>query len=215
MDRFVHFLHIGKTGGTAIKNALAPIAAEHGLILHTHQTRLWDVPEGDGVFFFLRDPVRRFVSGFNSRLRMGRPRLNSKWSEGEAKAFSTFTTPNALAEAISSRTALLRLRAGEAMREIRHVNTHFSTWLGEIDYVLARKSSIVHVGFQESLEEDFQAIKTKLLLPDVRLPVDDRDSHATPSGYATELSELGRQNIERWYAEDIAWMRRLRDSGCA
>src|SRR6056297_1213665 len=99
MKKPVHFLHIRKAGGTAIKEALKDIAVKQNVILHPHKTRLKDIPEGEKVFFFLRNPVSRFVSGFNSRLREGKPRYNSPWNEGEKVAFSRFPTANDLAEA--------------------------------------------------------------------------------------------------------------------
>ena len=73
----VHFLHIRKTGGTAVKHALkSHLRTRRYLIfLHKHNVKLKDVPVGDKVFFFLRDPVSRFVSGFYSKQRRGRPSL--------------------------------------------------------------------------------------------------------------------------------------------
>ena len=89
----IHFLHIGKSGGTAIKHALNDAKhVESGLsfVLHPHSTRLSDIPVGDKVLFTLRDPLSRFCSGFYSRLRKGQPRYNFEWSEGESRAFSKF-----------------------------------------------------------------------------------------------------------------------------
>lgn len=75
----LHFVHVGKTGGTAIKQALLSHrlayrhernahklpAGPYGRIhLHKHRFRLGDVPPGDFVFFCVRDPIARFVSGF-------------------------------------------------------------------------------------------------------------------------------------------------------
>ncbi len=203
MPRTVHFLHIGKTGGTAIKDALAPIADQSDLKLHKHTTRLWDVPESDGAFFFLRDPVTRFVSAFNSRLRMGRPRLSVKWNEAEVRAFAVFNDPNTLAEALSAADTALKQQACDAMEGIRHVNTRFSDWLRSPGYVEQRRASIVHVGHQESLAADFAAICAKLGLPQVPLP---GDAHATPEGFQTHLSETGQRNIAAWYVEDQNWI---------
>ena len=81
----VHLLHIGKTGGTALKTALAGAASPtHVLILEDHPTRLRSVPVGERVAFFVRDPLTRFVSGFLSRQRKGRPRYFHDWSAEEA-----------------------------------------------------------------------------------------------------------------------------------
>ena len=65
MSAPVHFLHIRKTGGMALKAALSPVAAERGLLLREHGTALAKVPKGERAVFVVRDPVARFVSGFN------------------------------------------------------------------------------------------------------------------------------------------------------
>lgn len=197
----VHFLHIRKTGGMAIKAALRPVAAEYGIVLHPHTTKLQDLPRFERVFFAVRDPVARFVSGFNSRLRMGRPLLDSKWSEGEAIAFANFRTPNELAEALSSDGA--RHEALLAMREIRHVNAPLTTWISSPEEVRARLCDIVWILRTETLAKDFEIVRRALALPpDIRVPVDDLTSHRTPDGFLTSLSPKGRKNIEVWYAED-------------
>ena len=80
--RPVHFLHIGKTGGTAFKHAITTARRQNArlgaltpaLHLHPHTVHLRDIPKGDRFFFFLRDPISRFVSGFYSRKNQGHPR---------------------------------------------------------------------------------------------------------------------------------------------
>ena len=61
--QFVHFLHIGKTGGSAIKYALKSYSsnARYAIYIHNHNFILRDVPKGEGVVFFLRDPIERFI----------------------------------------------------------------------------------------------------------------------------------------------------------
>src|SRR5262249_7763882 len=98
----VHFLHIRKTGGTAIIEALRPVAQPFRIVLHAHDTKLGEIPPDHKVFFFVRHPVPRFVSGFFSRLRRGAPRYNYEWNDAEARAFSRFQTPSALGEALSA-----------------------------------------------------------------------------------------------------------------
>ena len=80
-----HFLHIGKTGGTAIIDVLRQYAqaSPYFVYHHPHYVRLIDIPKGEKVFFFLRDPITRFVSGFYSRQRQGKPRHNLPWSVDE------------------------------------------------------------------------------------------------------------------------------------
>ena len=110
--RVLHFLHVRKTGGTAIKYALKPclVTSGHYIVLHGHRFTLREVPKGDQAIFCLRNPISRFVSGFYSRLRQGQPRNLVPWTPDEKASFSRFDTPNRLALALSS-TAAFRGRS--------------------------------------------------------------------------------------------------------
>lgn len=211
-----HFLHIRKTGGMALKAALRPAAAKFDIVLHDHNTTLADIPVGERVFFTVREPAARFVSGFNSRLRQGRPLFNNEWTEGEATAFARFPTPNELAEALSSKDSRTHANALTAMREIRHVNAPLSLTLRSPEFVAERIAGIVWILFTEMLAADFDELKQRLGLPGtLSLPNDEVASHRTPAGLATELSPLGRRNIDGWYAADkafVAWLRDAREN---
>ncbi len=68
----IHFIHIGKTGGTAVKYALQDynatvLGCRYEIILHNHNFKLKDIPIGEKFFFFVREPIDRFISGFYSR----------------------------------------------------------------------------------------------------------------------------------------------------
>lgn len=210
-SRPVHFLHIRKTGGTAVKVALNPVAAAFSIRLHPHKTRLADVPESEKTFFVVRDPVARFVSGFNSRLRMGRPLRDRPWNGGEAEAFAVFKTAKALAEALSSEDPA----ALAAMRAVRHINQHQSDWIGPEAAVRARLADIVWIGWTETLGSDFEEIKRRLGLPaSLCLPQDEVTSHRTPGGMDTTLGAAGRRAIERWYAQDallLEFLKKVRE----
>src|SRR5690606_3021725 len=94
----LHFIHIGKTGGSNIKATSKNIKLDNfKLIFHPHNVRLKDIPIGDKYFFCTRDPIDRFQSGFYSRKRKGQPRYYSEWSKDEEKSFSLFSSPNELA----------------------------------------------------------------------------------------------------------------------
>jgi len=203
----IHFLHIRKTGGNALKAALDPLSGEFGLILHDHETTLADVPAGERVAFILRDPIERFMSGFNSRLRQGRPLKNSKWRDGEVWAFSIFKTPNDLAEALSSEAK--RADALRAMGEIAHVNTSLADWLRSLEYLQVRSGDIAWAGRTETLTSDFEKLKERIGLPaSLALPDDPVAAHRTPDGFSQDLSAVGRANIAAWYQADrqfLAW----------
>lgn len=204
----LHYLHIGKTGGSTIKAALKDCGDL--VVLHRHATRLRDVPVGQKVFFCIRHPVPRFVSGFNSRLRMGRPRLNKKWSPDEARAFAIFRTPDALAVALSARDEGMRTAAIEAMAALRHA-TPLTEWFS-IEELKDRAADIACILWQDKLTEDFARAKRLLALPaDITLPTDEVATHKTPQGFSTTLSEEGEANIRRWYRNDLPLFRHCRE----
>lgn len=219
----VHFLHIGKTGGSAVRYALAPhlSSGDHVMViggwtlyLHHHDTKLRDVPEGEKVVFFLRDPTTRFTSGFFSRLRQGRPKYVSPWSPAEAKAFAAFKLPNQLARALSSTEEGERERAREAMTVIEHVKSSYWDWLESEEYLRSRWPDVLFVGFQEQLAEDFEVLKGKLgLTSGVALPTDDLHAHRTPAHLDRTLDAEALKNLREWYKGDdrlIRWVRSLR-----
>ena len=201
----VHFLHIGKTGGTAIKEALLDIVPKkHFIFLHKHNVSLQDIPNGDKIFFVLRDPITRFVSGFNSRQRQGQPRYFYPWSDNEKIAFANFTTANTLAESLNSSSADIKYKAECAMRSITHVKSSFYNWVISDEYFAQRKNDILFVGFQERLDLDFDKLKTALNLPSlVSLSSDPVKKHASLDNQDVFLSELAIDNLTKWYKKDI------------
>jgi hypothetical protein len=202
----VHFLHIGKTGGTAINHALSLYreTARYVIKRHGHNKTLRDIPDGEGVIFFLRDPLTRFTSGFNSRLRRGEPRAHNPWSAAEEEAFSRFDTPNQLATALSSDDAEERRRARAAMESIAHVRDSFWKWFECEEYFLSRMEDIFFIGFQETLSQDFEIVKLKLGLPQrLNLPSDEILAHKSPAHFDTALDDRAIENLKHWYAEDI------------
>lgn len=201
----VHLLHIGKTGGTAVRHVLEPWQAQcPWLHLHRHPTRLADIPAGGAVVFFLRDPASRFVSGFNSRLRKGRPRYRAEWSAEEAAAFAEFPTPDALAAALSDPDEVRRARAEAAMRGIRHVRSGYGYWLGTPGLLEQRTDDVLFVGTQEHLAADVAALGALLGLDLAPLPADPVEAHRSPDSLDTTLSETARRNLRRWQRRDHA-----------
>jgi hypothetical protein len=202
----LHVLHIGKTGGSALSHVLVEnaAAARYRFVFGGHELTLADVPRGEPFMFFIRDPLTRFVSAFNSRLREGRPLYRYPWRDEERKAFARFQTPDELAAALSASSRRLRRRAEEAMRGIGHLSTPYSFWLGTADELRERADDAFFIGFQERLDDDFGELKRRLGLPAAaELPRHDA-AHRAPAEDPTELGVRARSNLERWYAEDIA-----------
>ena len=200
--RPLHLLHIGKTGGTAVRTAIGGRKTrDYDVVVHGHDDTLPDVPAGDQVIFFVRDPVTRFVSAFYSRQRQGRPLTFHPWTEGEEKAFTTFSGPGDLARALASGDEPPR----DAMAAIRHVREPLSKWLVDEDYLRSRLEDVYFVGSQEQLDEDFVRLKEMLGLPArIRLPSDDVAAHRNPRGLDYALDDVAVQNVRSWYAGDYA-----------
>ncbi len=200
----IHMLHIRKSGGNAVQHALRPyLLPALDVAFHPHQASLADVPTGEKVIFMLRDPVDRFVSGFNSRRRRGRPLRNAEWNAEEAAAFGAFATPDALAVSLSSPDPTIRAWAEAAMRGINHVKSFYADWLGDLDQVRARRADILWVGLTSRLDNDFEELKRLLNLPeDCRLPVDPLAAHRRLETDPVDLSPAGVDNIKSWYAAD-------------
>ena len=160
----IHFLHVGKTGGSALKEALKKSAPD--VVNHGHKTRLCNIPIGDKAFFFIREPCSRFMSGFNSRQRRGRPRFDNPWSRGERIAFEAYPTANSLAESLYTND---HEQAVAAMRSIYHVRSSIYDWIISDNYIRARCGDIILIGLQEQLDQDFQHLKDPRCCLSVRL----------------------------------------------
>jgi Sulfotransferase family len=218
----LHFIHVGKTGGTAIKEALreAGLAVEGPesryvqkatyvpstpfgqIVLHNHGFKLRDVPADDFAFFFLPDPISRFVSGFASRLRKGQPRYSIKWSESERLVFERFPTPQSLAHAIVSKDKAERELARWAMEHIQHVKW-FNRQVGDATRLCATLPRIVYIGRQETLDSDWRQLKPMLGLPqDLELPTDPVAAHRGDASVDTSLDEPALEILRRWYRAD-------------
>jgi len=207
-DNIANFLHIGKTGGSAIISAIkSSLSTErYNIKIWDHDVKLPDIPKGEKVFFFLRDPTSRFVSGFYSRQRKGQPRYNNEWSKFEKEVFMTFSTPNELAISLLDNTMPNYDLAVTAMNDMVHFSSYYS-WFKNIEYFRSRENDILFIGFQESLDEDFEKLKEVLNLPvSITLPTDDIAAHRNPAHLNTSLSSDSIVALNRWYACDISFI---------
>jgi hypothetical protein len=210
----LHVLHVGKTGGTALNHVLVEYedASRYRLLFRGHAATLADVPVGERFLFVIRDPLGRFVSAFNSRLRQGRPRYHYPWREEEREAFAIFRTPDELATALSAADRARCEQAQRAMRGIGHLNTPYAFWFGDEAVFRSRLSDLFFVGLQDRLGEDFGVLRQALRLPEeARLPTDDAAAHRSPAEFDTHLSSEARRNLERWYVRDLAFVELCRE----
>ena len=218
----LHFIHIGKTGGTAIKRGLrkdklAYWAADdpekafetpYGRIqLHHHRFGLRDVPPEDHMFFCLRDPIDRFVSAFYSRMNKGQPRYYFEWTPAERLAFEAFPTPQRLAGALASDDVNDRAEAERAMRNIRHMRPMVRC-VGTPTQLRSHLSQVVYVARQETLTTDWEQLKLLLRLPpDATLPSANVRAHRRDPSLDTDLDAVATAALRRWYRRDYMLLR--------
>lgn len=210
MDKY-GLLHIGKTGGTAVKSVLRAakeLGVGENVTFFKHEDGLAAVAEGnlcERLMFFIREPTDRFVSAFNSRLRMGYPRHNGKWNVREEVAFAHFKTPNELAEGLSSADPEIAEVAVGSMMSIMHLRRSYEHYLGSVELLEQEKDRIYFIGATETFDADFGLMRRLLGIPgDIVLPTDDYGAHRTPDGFEKTLSEVGRINVRDYYKTDYA-----------
>jgi len=213
----VHFLHIGKTGGTSIKYALKndkkPFINEKYIIFSpAHAFTLKDSLPGEKVFFFVRDPIDRFISGFYFKKRKGMPKIYTEWKPAEKEAFETFNTPNELAISLSKKDENIRKIAIKSMKSIGHVKSSYWDWFGDEKYLLSRIQDIIFVGTQKNLDKDFIHLKKILNLPkNLELPKDNFNKHKSPENLDKYLNPKAVKNLTEWYSKEFQFLKLLEE----
>ena len=193
----VHFLHIGKTGGTSIISQMKRFNqlkdCPYHFYFYNHQVALKHLPPGQKYFFAVRDPVERFVSGFYSTKFQNK---GIPWTTAEKTAFEIFPEANHLAESLFSDSSL-GLLAYDAMQSIKHVAEFQIEWFAPAAQIPDRLP--IAVLNQKTLEYDFNQMLNKLGLPPVMLPTENQ---AAIDNFPP-LSDQAVKNIKIWYQRDI------------
>jgi hypothetical protein len=208
----VHFIHVSKAGGTALRYGIRAARLSAGGQLmspwgeiwgHDHRFRFCDVGSDDKAVLAFRDPISRFLSGYFSRRRKGAPRYFIEWTDPERQSFEWFPTPQALADALAEPSGELRKRAEFAMQSIRHLNRPMTFWTGKPAYLRKHLDKVLYVARQETLDDDWERLKELLELPrDQMLPHDAVKAHRTTYDGDVDISEKGVQALREWYSDD-------------
>ena len=222
----LHFIHIGKTGGSAVKHVLKKSKHAHWpsqsgegihetpygrIVLHPHKFHLKDVPEGDHAFFCMRDPVDRFFSAWYSRVTEGRPRYYVPWSDTERRAFELYPTPQAIVADLAAPAGDERREQAEwAMRQIIHMKPVWRK-LASASALDGEMTKIVYIAMQETLDQDFENLKRLLNLPDrLKLP-QGKAAHKRTEPVDKSLDDAGREALQRFYAKDYELIQRCNE----
>lgn len=151
------FLHIGKNAGSTIGDFLlelsrsgrrAPVVLGHDWTLPLMARRYPRMK----MSFVLRDPLERVVSGFNSRLRQGRPRNQNLWQPNEAIAFAHFRSVEEFFAACVADDEHRQSAARFARANIQHVRDGYVHHFGSLDMLRRHRHRIHCVGQVDDID---------------------------------------------------------------
>lgn len=203
----IHFIHIGKTGGSAITSSIRKgsswaknVYRENKIVLvcHGHEFTFMDVGDKDKAFFVVRDPVSRFVSGFYSRKRKGRPKNNNPWSNEEHKAFTKYPEIQDLVRGLHNHESA----AFESLSGINHVRTSYWDWFGNEEYMLKNWHKIDFILKQDSLSKFWLEFINYHELSLGELPSGSMEKHSNPikfTGLVPEQKEYLKEVFDSEY----------------
>lgn len=200
------FFHLGKTGGGSVRQLLRPIRSQwagvghHGTLDEIHER--W--PEAP-IVFFVRDPVTRFVSGFNNFRRAVVHKSTGKLpSRIELVAYTLFATANDLAEGLVSDDEHTRSAAEWAINSMGFLSNHLTNNLQSAATVDRHRPHLALIGLFERFDVSISAMRTALDLPtSLQLPSDEATAHRGLSHLPNRLSPVGHAAVSHWYRADI------------
>lgn len=152
------FLHIPKTGGSGV-NTFGRSLQERGFKSPCVFSHGWKIEEilnhfpNIKISFVLRDPLSRMISGFNSRIRQGRPTYNNLWTPAEAAAFSLFPSVGKLLDAILAEDEFSKSAVRYTMRHVTHLRWNYSFYFKNLDTVRSNRSSFEIIGSMNRMDE--------------------------------------------------------------
>lgn len=197
-------LHIGRTGGTSLGTLIRRLKADDEHLGITKLGPRWTLlnalksKSNSQIGFVIRDPVSRFVSGFNSRRRSGRPAQGREWNTHEAVVYAFFPTANDLAESLCSDDERLKSAAQYAMKSIIHLRRGYSHYLRGLGFLEKHKDRIYCVCNLDDLNNCLYDFFAPLGVNEEKVRRQFQHLHrgtdATPP-----LSELALRNLK------IAW----------
>jgi len=202
-DDEIAFLHIGKNAGTQVMHVAAKLK-DYGINIRKfgHDMKLSQLPNDAKYFFSIRRPESRFLSGFYSRKRKGKPRIYSEWSEHEAVAFSLFEDANDLAENLFSKGDIGK-KARMAIKSISHTGMQQVDWFQRCAFIDQRPPlTIIR---QENFASDMQRLLNLLNLDvDVTSMItkDKISAHKNEYNKTPPLSDRALENLREWYVQD-------------
>ena len=177
INQNIGFLHIPKTGGTSLVDFLTEIehdiALRPVLLFHSWTVDLiYEYLPDIKLCFILRDPLERVVSGFQSRLRGGKPRYQQPWRDYEATCFAMFPSTRSFLNALL-RSDEYSLNATEyALSHLLATSWNYAHYFRSASFVELIKNRILLIGKTDEMHDfvhDFCKYAIKLRGPENNL----------------------------------------------
>jgi hypothetical protein len=196
------FLHVGKTGGSGISALRKKLlkSSYHPPLHFGHSWRINEVfaefPEVK-ISCIIRDPLIRIISGFNSRLRQGRPTRNNIWSPAEAAAFSFFKSPTELLRAAMSDDDHEKSAAAYAFERIQHLKFDYEHYFVSVDEIMKNEERFYFVGDIGDMDACLRGIFMPCDIPESDLEEHYKKTHVAETPSKNYLSDFSEEEIER------------------
>ena len=229
------FIHIGKTGGSAIYKILTEKKIN---FIEYHNTQNYNINKK--FIIWVRNPLSRFVSAFNYLYYLvnydcrnkkvcdisvdnclgpliikHKIRHNKKYiyDETHDNLINFFQTPNYLARSLTSNNPDIKAKALLLMNStMTHIFKGIGWYLDNGKFIMFNKKKILFVGKQETMEEDIEGL-SKILNTELNSDCVIRKNIYTPES-SKYLSPLAIKNLINFYKDtDYAALKKLNKHG--
>lgn len=193
-------VHIGKCGGSTVREALKQGPQRADVITHIRQP-----PIGAGYCYYitLRSPLARAVSAFNWRCKLVLEEASQRRRfPGEAEILAHYGSIDALARALYFEDGSANALAQGNFRSIHHLGEGIAFYLQAL-LAAVQPGQIAGVLMQETLAEDLR----RLFGIESRLRLNDNSRAKDPA--RPPLSPAGEANLRRFLQDDYACIRTL------
>ena len=169
LDKSHLFLHIPKTGGSSFfdfisdnKNIFQKVPTP---LFHTWTAKLAleYLPDAK-IICFIRDPLERIISGYQSRSRMGLPKYQVPWRPEEATAFALFPTVGDFVNGLKSTEGRDAAATRFAMESILAIRWNYTHYFDSASYVDSISSSLMVYSLDKCEDAISDLVEKKILL---------------------------------------------------